>query len=686
MRVVCLDFETFYDADYTLKKLSTEAYIRDPRFEVICVTATVDQSRPFYAVGPEQVGKLLHQLQLDRKDTLTVAHNARFDGTIIEWCYGIHINMLACTILMMRESGVSRLTNESLAALADFLRQRGYLTFQKGNEVKLAKGLHLSQMTPDFLKSYLMYCANDTCILRDAVFTLLKRCSAESLLAMNMTLQMYTRPAFMLDAPLLQTYIEKIRREREQTLCELARVNNFASVEELHKTLRSARKFQSILETLGCDVPMKVSEKKTATARALNPSATVVMVPALAKTDLPFQELREHLDERVVALVEARLEHNSSQAESRAASLLDRSARGLFPIPLQYGAAHTGRFGGDEKINVQNLPKRTGDKTLRKSIVVPEGYEIGACDSGQVECRLLAYAAQEVPLLNIFIKGECPYSEMAATIYQEDAKQIKYYAKLDVENYAEGHPDIALHEKFYFMRYMGKETILASGYQMSGKKFALRLRQMKIQLKPIDGQEAWDTFHEDEAARINKLYRQKHPAVVRFWDMCEWVLGQLCQGANGYFGGPDGKLFYYDGQYELYGEKVPGIRLPNGFWLLYPKLKTFKDEETGFTKYSFMYRSEKTRKFFEKFIYGGSLTENLIQALAFAVLKWQAIRIHQYVPVKLNVHDEWASVYPVEWREQVKQIYLQHMNMVPPFVQGVPLACEFKFGQNYGAC
>ena len=31
--VIALDFETFFGADYTLSKLTTEAYVRDPRFE-----------------------------------------------------------------------------------------------------------------------------------------------------------------------------------------------------------------------------------------------------------------------------------------------------------------------------------------------------------------------------------------------------------------------------------------------------------------------------------------------------------------------------------------------------------------------------------------------------------------------------------------------------------------------------
>ena len=37
MNILTIDFETYYDKQYSLSKLTTEAYIRDPQFEVIGV-------------------------------------------------------------------------------------------------------------------------------------------------------------------------------------------------------------------------------------------------------------------------------------------------------------------------------------------------------------------------------------------------------------------------------------------------------------------------------------------------------------------------------------------------------------------------------------------------------------------------------------------------------------------------
>ena len=42
MDLITLDFETYYDKEYSLKKLTMEEYVRDPRFEVIGVAIKVN--------------------------------------------------------------------------------------------------------------------------------------------------------------------------------------------------------------------------------------------------------------------------------------------------------------------------------------------------------------------------------------------------------------------------------------------------------------------------------------------------------------------------------------------------------------------------------------------------------------------------------------------------------------------
>lgn len=709
MRIIKLDFETFYDskAGYTLKKMTTEEYIRDPRFEVIMVTIKIDNGRTYAIVGEQAVYDHLIGLDLSRKDTVVTAHNARFDASVIEWHYKIRINMVLCTIYMMRETGIARLGGESLDALAKYLIDHGYDLPRKGHTVKEMDGKHLSDMTSWELQNYIQYGITDTDILSAAFDIMVPFCSADALQAMNMTLQMYTRPVLSLNVEMLEGYLERLQLQREQMLANMALEYNYPSVDKFLEALRSKESFATLLRRLGVEPPMKLSIKRSERL------GVEVYDYAFAKADLAFQALREHPNPKVVAIVEARLANNSSIAESRTMTFIGIGRRGALPIPYEYAGAHTGRYSAGnksedmsgDKTNLQNLPKRGGDKTLRTAIRAPEGYEIGAADSSQIEARLLAYAAQQQDLLEVFAKGGDPYSVMAGRIYGVNSEDIYHWTKgLGADCGDEGSQKmIKVHTGY---RNVGKETILGSGYQMSGAKFALRLKQQGIILHPSDEQRAamratyewnreagsleenmeqWEiNFHEEEAKRINRIYRQTNPMIVKFWSVCAKVLDWMIAGKNGYFGGPDGTLFYFDGNHQVFGERVPGIMLPDGYWLLYPELRSYVDHESGYMKYT--YKRKLGRKLVEAYIYGGALAENLTQALAFAVLKWQAVRIHRELPVRMNTHDEWGAIYQPQYREQVRALFTKWMTATPEWCAGVPLDCEFKCGLNYGEC
>src|SRR5699024_8832281 len=90
------------------------------------------------------------------------------------------------------------------------------------------------------------------------------------------------------------------------------------------------------------------------------------------------------------------------------------------------------------------------------------------------------------------------------------------------------------------------------------------------------------------------------------------------------------------------------------------------------------YRHESTR------VYGGKVAENLIQALAFSVLKFQALRmVDRGVPVHLNIHDEWASVVPKSQARDAAIAHALSMREVPDYIPVDLLNCEVDIGLNY---
>jgi len=88
MSFVTLDFETYYDQQFSLKRLTTEEYIRDPRFEVIGVAMKIDEDETQWFSGThEEIKAWLNQV--DWNTSALLCHNTQFDGGILSFIFGI---------------------------------------------------------------------------------------------------------------------------------------------------------------------------------------------------------------------------------------------------------------------------------------------------------------------------------------------------------------------------------------------------------------------------------------------------------------------------------------------------------------------------------------------------------------------------------------------------------------------
>lgn len=707
MRIVTIDFETYYSSDYSLRKLSQEEYIRDSRFQSLMLSYAVNDEPEQIAIGRQAIEQALISLRLHEKDTITVAHNAGFEGGVLEWRYGVRVNALVCTMAMARGSGLGRLTKVSLESLAEFFNQEGLIEGFKGDEIGSMKDKRLEDFTAEELSRAVDYCKNDVHITRKIFKLMLPLMYRGSLDVIDMTLRMFTRPMFELDIQKLTDYEQRIRRQKEEILNRLAEVSG-VSKDNIGSVVRSPKQFPILFKKLtGIDLPTKISESKTKTFRARLEKAKeagdeavqvlientpmleevngnyVVYTYATAKDDLEFQELGNSSNELVSTLVETKLTTSSSLHENRAEKMIAIGKRGLLPITLVFASAHTGRYGGGGGINPQNLPSR-GDRTIRESLLAPRGYCLIAGDSSQIEARLLAYIARQMDVLNLFATGGDVYVHMASRIYGKSYEWIMEWKDKPKDGLTA--EELEFVRMANNMRKMGKEAVLASGYQMSGRAFALRLKTQGTMIEPMDktgmSDEELDVYHEAEANRINRVYRDSNVMIVNLWRRCQTILDELVAGGSGYFGGEDDRLFYY-GHRDMYGKKVPGIMMPNGFWIIYPGLKKQLNKETGYEE--FVYRAVDKGHWRTYYVYGGKVVENITQTIAFAVLQDQALLLRERgVPIILNIHDEWATCVPIERRDEVLQIFNECMSVVPEYIKGCPLACEVGYGFNYG--
>jgi hypothetical protein len=387
MDIITIDFETYYDKDYSLSKITTEAYVRDPRFEVIGVGIKVNNEPADWYSG-ENVGGFLRPI--DYSDKAILCHNTMFDGAILSWHFGIKPKLWLDTLSMARPLHAMTVGG-SLKALATY-----YKLGEKGDEVVRALGLRRLDFTPEQLSAYGDYCMQDVELTYRLFKEISKGFPTSELLVIDQTLRMFTEPKLMIDTAVLDAHLTAIKDRKRVLLYKLG------GEDKAKKILMSNVKFAALLERLGVEPPMKVSP------------TTGKETYAFAKNDTQFTALLEHDSAAVRALVEARLGTKSTIEETRTQRFTEIAQRGLLPVPLLYYGAHTGRFSGTDKVNLQNLPR---GGALRKALVAPAGYKIVAADSSQIEARLVAYLSGQNDLVQSFREGRDVYSEFATDVY-----------------------------------------------------------------------------------------------------------------------------------------------------------------------------------------------------------------------------------------------------------------------------
>lgn len=461
LNYVVLDVETYWDSDYTLRKLTHEQYIRDRRF--MCHGWGV------HAVG-SKVSRWLSDAQMralakswDWSTTAIICHNTRFDGAILGWHYGIKPALWVDTMGMYRALHPA-LKSHSLAALG---KHFGYGT--KGDEVVNTLGKRV--LTAYEYERLGVYCAtgdDSDCHITARLFTNAWDSFPKFERAvMDMTLRMFIEPVFEVDPDVLKAFIKQHAAEK-LALLQKANIDL--------KTIMSNDKFAEVLHSLGIEPPMKPS-----------PRTPGKMIYAFAKTDAAMDELAEDEDPLVQAVVAARLGNKTTILESRAERLIDVSTRGTLPVPLNYwGAKITGRHSGADKLNMQNF---TRGSALRRSLRAPKGYKVVVGDSSNIELRLvMAMAGQGDAVAKIRNKVDL-YCDFATDIYGREI------TKADEDE-----------------RFVGKQGMLSLQYSASAPKFFNMLRQKRHPL-PFE-----------QCEKVVQVYRTKHDAVVRLWRHCEKVV------------------------------------------------------------------------------------------------------------------------------------------------------------------
>lgn len=298
---------------------------------------------------------------------------------------------------------------------------------------------------------------------------------------------------------------------------------------------------------------------------------------------------------------------------------------------------------GGDSINLQNLPR---GGAIRRSIKAPPGHVLVACDSSQIEARVVAWLAGDSALVEAFTRGDDIYSMFASTVYGKPINKAEH--KME--------------------RHVGKTAILGLGYGMGSDKFRTTLKSGNPSVEISDA----------EAKRIVSLYRIKYAQITKLWTRCGDALYSVYKSER--------RVFGVNNLLETCAE---GIKLPNGMLIRYPHL-TYEDKQFAYASdrrqvadWTTMQLSGNIELDKLTRIYGGKVCENLTQALARIVVFDQMLVIGAKYNVVLTVHDEVVVCVPEDQAEEARDFMAQAMSVAPAWAPGLPIACEAAIGRNY---
>lgn len=669
-RLVSLDFETYYDDEYTLTKLSTSEYVRDPRFEALMVGIKIGR-RPRKVVPGNKVKAEL--AKIDWKSHSLLCHNTQFDGFILSHHYKIVPKRYYCSLSMARALHSNDI-GAGLDEVSLFYGGKGKIA----GGVEGMKGIRFAELWKDkarYTRSA-EYCGNDVDEMLRIFEQMVMKMPVKEMDLIHLTTRMFCDPVLKVDLPRVQKELDREIAAREKLLLELIDEADYSD-EEVKKLLKtkaeraltgrerqmlfvkrvvgSSERFANLLRAEGIEPPVKISKAWIA-KDAEDRTEEGKWSYAFAKDDLDFINLPDDVEQlgkglrlnrvndikklalrqaRVRALVDARLAVKSTTNITRAERFLKAGANGwCLPVGYAYYRAHTGRWGGNNKMNMQNLT-RGGE--LRLSILAPNGHHVCVADSGQIEARVNAWLWGQDDLLEAFREADNggaldAYCRFASEVYRRPI------SKADKTE-----------------RFVGKVCVLGLGYQMGAAKLQMTLAKGALGGPPI-------FMSEDECKAIVSLYRRKNHRIARGWDICNGIIEDMAAGRAGSHG-------------PLVWEKDT-IWLPNGMALKYPDLKQ-KMGEKGWPEWTYQ------AKDMRKKIYGGLLCENIVQALARIIVGYQMLDIDKFARAVMTTHDEVVTIARKASAPGVVNKMIKVMRTPLDWCMSLPLNAEGGHDFNY---
>ena len=652
--VLLLDFETYFDANYHLgkgkKALSVVEYVTDSRFRFTGLGVQFNDNEPRFIPGPyvpymirrlqERFGKAFHNCTV-------VAKNNKFDCLILVEKFGIY------PPYTIDIEDLSRYYDSRMSqALKDLCK---LFKLPAKGDTKQFKGLYWETMTPEQRLAMKEYCLGDIKnekSLLEILLPMLDNPGVELDLARH-TLNLYLKPILVLDELQAGSIAEKMDRALSEDLSKVPWVLKYRTKAKpnIPKIMRAKKIFPQILKDVlpeGEVVPMKQGKKE--------------MIPATAQNDVAFQYLLAHKDEKVRLLCQAKAACSSWPLHQSKVNRMISQVKccdGLIRMPLKYYGAHTGRWSGTGGWNPLNLGGKGRGRLIhpliaqvRGTLIAPDDYTLIIVDSAQIEARELAWVAHQNDLLKGFADGEDIYSEFASDLFQAKVWKPTEEEKKTPEGQT---ADIR--------RGFGKDGILGFGFGLGGDTLYDRCRS-DDNLRPLFDSGEYDRVF---CHRLIKTLRTKYYKIPEFWTeiaKCFRWPTKYAKERTVYKISESASLgFFRSGS-------TTKMRLPSGRVMNY--------------RFATVSPKDDSIKYLHGHLWGGSITENLIQAMCRCLLGYWLLKCEDIgIPIVLHSYDELVGCVPKEEAEDALFVMIDVMKQAPFWADGLPLAAEGQISERY---
>lgn len=656
-----LDFETFYDSrnGYGIKELGVWGYINHDLFDPYMVTVTdgtnMWEGRPedqdwmaMLAGGRWEETENGTSIHCSLLHVDFVAHNAFFDRQVFARCQEIGlipgwiVPHWQCTANMSAYLGGGRSLLDASTNLLGITPDKAMRAYMDGRQWDDVKDTEAGPKLREYARKDAELCW----LLWDK---------------------------FGKDWP------EVERRASEITMQQCMR-GVFIDKDQLERGMNSVLKAH--MEAVD-HIPW--ADKPDEKGKIQSPLSSLALKAHCAKIDVPvpascadgderFMEWAALYGEKVPVIGHMQTVRSSKVLYEKAKTLFTRiRPDGTYPFELKYWGGHTGRWSGgyedDSKrvtgtgFNIQNLPRdEMYGLNLRHVILPNPGYKFISADYSQIEPRVLAWLIQDKVMLDLMAGGMSPYEAHARASMGWTGGSLKKENK-------------ALYQ-------LAKARVLALGYGAGWKKFIFMAGLY------VDAETCAEIFSAPvtldqrfEFERYLGFLKNRFPEWLAEWHTLDdagqtkwvnaWLIVQDYRTQNPLIADKERGIWHIlESHCRAAVGKTFSMGLPSGRAMKYLQVRTHGG-------LSVVFPHSRLRKS----IWGGFLTENIVQATSRDILRDALVNVEDAgIRSVFTVHDEIVIEVPKSF--PVKEL-VSIMTRVPDWIPGLPIDVEAAELEHY---